>query len=185
MKRKIDLAEPEQIINAIHFIRNQRVILDTDLAKIYEIPTFRLNEAVKRNLKRFPNDFLFRLTSREAAPLTSQFAMSKKGRGGRRTRPYAFTEHGAIMAANILNSKRAIKMSVFVVRAFVKMRAILSRDKGLAEELKKLESKLTGRLDAHELAIVDVLRRLIKLLEPQPSSSLPEPRPKGPIGFQS
>ena len=87
------------------------------------------------------------------------------------------------MAANILHSERAVKMSVFVVRAFVKMRAILSSDKGLAEELKKLEKKLTGRLDAHETAIVDVLRRLIKVLEPPPETAEIE-KPKGPIGFQ-
>ena len=153
---KTDLAKPDQILNAISFIRGQRVILDTDLAQIYGVSVKRLNEQVKRNRQRFPNDFCFQLTLGEAETLRSQIATSK--RGGRRYLPYAFTEHGAIMAANILNSSRAIQMSVFVVRAFVKMRALLSNDKGLAEELKKLESKLTGRLDAHEIAIVDVLR---------------------------
>jgi len=88
------------------------------------------------------------------------------------------------MAANVLNSITAARMSVFVVRAFVKMRTLLSNNKELAEELKKLENKLTGRLDAHEMAIVDVMRWLIKLLEPRPATSLPDLKPKGPIGFQ-
>ena len=182
MKNKTELIKPEKILTAIFFIRGQRVVLDADLAKVYGVPTSRLNEAVKRNLARFPSDFIFRLTKKEQKALISQFAMSKKGRGGRRTRPFAFTEHGAIMAATLLNSERAVEMSVFVVRAFVRMRALLSSNKGLAEELKRLEKKLTGRLDVHETAIVDVLRRLIKLLEPPPSA--PELKPKGPIGFQ-
>lgn len=103
----------ERVDPLIHEIRGEKVILDTDLARLYDIPTFRLNEAVKRNRERFPDDFMFQLTAKESdalraqfatASLTSQIAMSKKGRGGRRTRPYAFTEHGAIMAANVLNS---------------------------------------------------------------------------------
>ena len=155
------------------------------MAQIYGVPVKRLNEQIKRNPRRFPNDFAFRLTSQEVESLRSQIAtLNKMGRGQHRKYiPYAFTEQGAIMAANVLNSVTATRMSVFVVRAFVKMRAMLSSDKGLAEELKKLESKLTGRLDAHEMAIVDVLRRLIKLLEPRPEQTTPE-KPKGPIGFQ-
>jgi hypothetical protein len=184
MKKKTELIKPEQIIDTILFIRGQRVILDTDLAKIYGVPVKRLNEQVKRNLRRFPDDFVFRLTFQEGKSLRSQIAtLNKTGRGRHRKYiPYAFTEPGAIMAANVLNSVTAIRMSVFVVRAFVKMRALLSNDKRLAEELKELEKKLTGRLDVHEIAIVDVLRRLIKLLEPPPAG--PEPKPKGPIGFQ-
>ena len=182
MKKKTGSIKPEQISNAIFSIRNQRMIMDKDLAFIYGVPVKRLNEAVNRNRTRFPEDFIYQLTRQEVRNLRSQFATSSWG--GRRYLPYAFSEHGAIMAANILNSDRAIEMSVFVVRAFVKMRAVLSSNKALAEELRKLESKLTGRLDAHELAIVDILRRLMKLLEPQPIPSLPESKPKGPIGFQ-
>src|SRR5262245_43272698 len=107
--------------NMIVTVRGQKVILDRDLAALYGIPTFRFNEAVKRNRRRFPDDFMFQLTAKELTALTSQFAMSKTGRGGRRTRPYAFTEHGAVMAANVLRSEKAIQMSVFVVRAFVQM----------------------------------------------------------------
>ena len=122
-KRK-QLANVPKLDELIREVRGQKVILDTDLARIYGIPTFRFNEAIKRNRERFPEDFMFRLTVAEFAALTSQFAISKKGRGGRRTLPYAFTEHGAIMAANVLNSPHAVQMSVFVVRAFLKMRAL-------------------------------------------------------------
>ncbi|MFH0984504.1 MAG: ORF6N domain-containing protein [Candidatus Omnitrophota bacterium] len=193
MKKTTALVKPEQIVDALGFIRGQRVILDADLARIYGVPSKRLNEQVKRNQERFPADFAFQLSSQElevlrlqrpaaesTKNLKSQFATSSWG--GRRYLPYAFTEHGAIMAANVLHSSRAVEMSVFVVRAFVKMRSVLSGNKKLAEELKRLEKKLTDRLDAHELAIIDVLRRLIKLFEPVPDG--PEPKPKGPIGFQ-
>jgi hypothetical protein len=111
------------IDSMIIVLRDQRVILDSDLAEIYGIRTFRLNEAVKRNRDRFPDDFMFQMTKEEHDALTSQNAISKKGRGGRRTLPYAFTEHGAVMAANISNSDRAVQMSIFVVRAFIKMPA--------------------------------------------------------------
>jgi phage regulator Rha-like protein len=177
-----DQMTTQAIAASIHIIRGQKVMLDTDLAEIYGIQTFRLNEAVKRHRGRFPKDFMFQLTVSEASALTSQIAMSKKGRGGRRTRPYAFTEHGAIMVANILNSERAVKMSVFVVRAFVRMRSVLSERQDLANQLKALEQKLTKRLNTHEMAIVDVLRRLMVLLEPPPEPSEPL-EPKRRIGF--
>jgi len=106
------LANVFKLDELIREVRGQKVMLDIDLARIYGIPTFRFNEAIKRNRERFPEDFMFRLTAAQFAALTSQFAMSKKGRGGRRTLPYAFTEHGAVMAANILNSPRAVQMSV-------------------------------------------------------------------------
>ena len=111
--------------------------------------------------------------------LTSQTVISN-GRGGRRTLPYAFTEHGAIMAATVLNSPRAVQMSVFVVRAFVAMRAALSDTAALARKLAALEREVKARLDGHDAAIVDVLRRFLEILDPPP---LPEPPPKPPIGF--
>ena len=111
--------------------------------------------------------------------MTSQIAMSNKKRGGRRTLPYAFTEHGAIMAANVLNSKRAVQMSVFVVRAFITMRKTLSTNKELLETLRLLEKKLTKRLDVHESAIVGVLQRVMDIIDPPPE---PEPK-RRPIGF--
>ncbi len=170
----------ENIGSLIHTIRGQRVILDFDLARIFGVPTFRFNEAVKRNRKRFPSDFLFQLTRGEHSILISQIAISSS-HGGRRKLPYAFTENGAIMAANVLNSPEAVRMSVFVVRAFIKMRDLLGGTKELARQLADLEKKLTARLDEHEVAIVEVLRRVMEILDPPP---LPEP-PRRQIGFHA
>ena len=180
MRPKKTILQPIHIDSLIQLLRDERVILDTHLARVYGIPTFRLNEAVKRNRDRFPDDFMFQLTKDEHDSLTSQSAMSKKrGRGGRRTPPYAFTEHGAVMAANILNSERAVQMSIFVVRAFLRMRQTLARNRALTDKLNELENKLTSRLDVHEKAIVYVLGELRKLMEP---AQLPEPK-RHPIGF--
>jgi len=169
------------ITSAIHTIRGQKVILDSDLARIYGVSTKVLNQAVKRNLKRFPADFLLRLSSDELANLRSQIVTSSL-HGGQRYLPYAFTEHGAIMAANVLNSPEAVRMSVFVVRAFVKMRELLGGTKELAKQLANLEKKLTARLDGHESAIVEVLQRLMNILDPPPTPPEPE-TPKRRIGF--
>src|SRR5947208_2663911 len=181
----------EQIDGMIRTIRGVRVMLDRDLAKIYGVPTFRFNEAIKRNRHRFPTDFMFQLTRAEFDSLTSQIAMSKPenssqnamsktGRGGRRTLPYAFTEHGALQAANVLRSPRAVQMSVFVIRAFVKMRETLLGTHELARKLAALEEKLTARLDMHEAAIVQVLREVMQILNPP---SPPPAPPKPHIGF--
>ena len=176
----VNRSVPPVIDNMILTIRGQKVILDRDLAALYGVPTFRFNEAVKRNRKRFPDDFMFQLTSEERAALTSQIAMSKIGRGGRRTLPYAFTEHGAVMAANILHSDKAIQMSVFVVRAFVKMRAMITTQKDLAGKLAALERSLTSRLNIHERVISDIIQQIMSLLNPPP----PEPDPpRKQIGF--
>ncbi|MBI1803335.1 MAG: ORF6N domain-containing protein [Ignavibacteriae bacterium] len=167
----------------ISTVRGERVILDTDLAAIYGVPTFRFNEAVKRNRHRFPEDFRFQLTQEEwktIQALRSQNAILNSGRGKhRKYLPHAFTEHGAVMAANILNSQRAVQMSIFVVRAFIKMRETFATNKALMEKLNELEKKLTGRLDTHERAIVYVLEEIKKLMQPP---ILPEPK-RRPIGF--
>ena len=132
-------ARVERIVRRIYVIRSQRVVLDTHLAELYEVPTFRLNEAVKRNSNRFPDDFMFQLTAEEAQSLTSQFAMSKPtGRGGRRTLPYAFTEHGVAMLSSVLNSERAVQMNIFIIRAFVKLREVLATNKALAQRIDQL-----------------------------------------------
>ena len=165
----------------IRLARGQRVILDSDLARIYGVSTKRLNEAVKRNADRFPLDFMFRLTTDEAELYRrsrSQIATLKRGQNIKYL-PYAFTEHGAIMAANVLNSPRAVQMSVFVVRAFVKMREVLAQNKELAAKLTELERKLTDRLNDHEKAIVQILDEIKKLMEPPPA---PEPK-RRQIGF--
>jgi len=172
MKGK-SLIPVEAIEQRIFLIRRQRVILDADLARIFGVPTFRLNEAIKRNRERFPEDFMFQLTPEERADLTSQIAISKKGRGGRRSLPFAFTEHGVLMAANILKSDRAVRMSVQVVRAFVKLREMLASHKELAQKLRELEQRIANH-DTDIQAIVSAIRQLM---------APPEPPPKRRIGF--
>jgi len=179
MKREIVDYTMDDITTLIVTVRGKRVILDRDLATLYGVPTFRFNEAVKRNRNRFPEDFMFQLTGDEAACLTSQIAMSKSRRGGRRTLPYAFTEHGTVMAANILRSPKAVQMSVFVVRAFIRMRQMLVEQRGLARKLAELEEELTARLDIHETAIHEILGQIKRLLSSPPEPELPKRR----IGF--
>ncbi len=116
---------PERVDESIVQVRGQRIILDADLARVYGVPTKALNQAMKRNRGRFPLDFCFRLTPAESANLRSQFVTSRAHWGGRRTHPLAFTEHGAVMAASVLNSARAVQMSVFVVRAFLRLRGLV------------------------------------------------------------
>jgi phage regulator Rha-like protein len=174
MNTNNDLAVPARIENAIFFIRGHRVMLDLDLASLYGVPIKRLNEQVKRNSGRFPKDFMFRLTPREAQAtlsLRSQNATLKSGRGRhRKYLPYVFTEHGALMAANILNSPRAVTMSVHVVRAFVRMRELLGQNHELAAKLAELDRRLTKRLDRHEQAIIRLLTDIRRLTaEPPPA----------------
>lgn len=176
MKTASSSAEPPQreaqnIPAMIRWVRGQQVILDSDLAALYGVPTFRFNEAVKRNRKRFPSDFMFRLTKKEWTVLTSQFAMSKPGRGGRRTLPMAFTEHGALMAANILSSDRAVAMSIEVIRAFVRFRALLATHAELARKLVSLEKKY----DAQFRVVFDAIRQLMA----------PPAKAKREIGFHT
>ena len=173
----------ERLGGLIYEIRGQKVMLDSDLARLYSVPTFRLNEAVKRNRDRFPEDFTFQLTRQEFADLISQIAISRSGHGGRRKLPWVFTEHGAIMAANVLNSPRAAQMGVFVVRAFVKMRAVLSDNRELARKLAALEKELKDRLGVHEAAIVTILQRVMDIIDPPALPEPPSPPKKG-IGFQ-
>ena len=157
----------------ILLLRGQKVILDADLAQLYGVATKVLNQAIKRNIERFPEDFMFQLTDGESAALRSQIVTSKEGRGGRRYAPYAFTEHGAIMAASVLNTEQAVKVSVYVVRAFVKLREMLSTHKQLAQKLAELERGLQKH-DHQILALVEAIRQL---MEPPP-----EPKRK-PIGY--
>jgi len=171
----------------IFTIRGQKVILDMELAKIYGVTTKAFNQAVKRNRRKFPRDFMFRLMAEEYEELRSQFATSNRSQivtGSQKHRdpryiPYAFTEHGAVMAATILRSDRAIQMSVFVVRAFIRMRQMLIEQRGLARKLAELEKELTARLDVHEAAIDEILRQIRRLLS---SPQEPQP-PKRRIGF--
>ena len=168
-----DMTRPQEIVaveNAIHLVRGQRVMLDSDLAAFYGVTTKRLNEQLKRNRQRFPNDFVFQLTAGELASLRSQFATSKKG--GRRYRPWVFTEHGAIMLASVLNSEVAVEASVRVVRAFVRMREMISANAELAAKFSQLER----RLDSHDEAIAQLFAAIRQLL-------VPVPKQKREIGF--
>ena len=166
----------------IYEIRGQRVMLDSDLARIYGVPTKAFNQAVKRNVDKFPADFMFRLTAKEVGSLRhsrSQVVTLKRGQNIKYL-PYVFTEHGALQAANVLRSPRAVQMSVFVVRAFLKMRALLGDKRDLAQKLASLEKELKKRLDVHEAVIVTILQRVMDIIDPP---ALPAPPPKPRIGF--
>jgi hypothetical protein len=166
------LAPVERIENAILVIRGQKVILDESLAALYGVTTKRLNEQLKRNVGRFPPDFMFRLTEDEHANLRSRFATSSEGWGGRRYPPLVFTEHGAIMAASVLHSPRAIEMSVLVVRAFVKLRALMAAHRQQGIKLDELEKKLSTH-DRQIVVLFDAIRGLMA----------PTMKPKRRIGF--
>jgi hypothetical protein len=176
----------DALSDRIHLVRGQRVMLDSDLAELYGVTTKRFNEQVKRNIERFPSDFMFQLVEDEDEslrsqfvtlntddPLRSQIATLKPGRGQhRKYLPYVFTEHGAIMAASVLNSPRAVEMSVFVVRAFVKLRALLASSRELSERLDELERKLSPH-DQAIAGLIDAIRQL---------TATPA-KPSRPIGF--
>jgi phage regulator Rha-like protein len=147
-------------------LRGHKVILDSDLAELYGVPVKRLNEQVKRNRERFPDDFVFQVSVEELESLRSQNATSNPGRGGRRYAPYAFTEHGAIMAATVLNSERAVEMSLFVVRAFVHLREMLATNEKLAAKIDELEQ----RLDVHDASLQDLLEAIRQLMLPDPAT---------------
>ena len=169
---KDELALPSEAIERrILLVQGQKVLLDSDLARLYGVTTKRLNEQVKRNIERFPADFMFQLSTEENEVLRSQFATLETGRGRhRKYRPYVFSEHGAIMAASVLNTPRAIKVSVYVVRAFIKLREALATHKDLARKLEELENKY----DAQFRTVFDAIRQL---MGPPPGSK------KRRIGF--
>ena len=169
-RKKAVLVPLEHISQSVLLLRGQRVLLDADLAALYSVETRRLNEQVRRNRARFPADFIFELTKEEFANLKSQFATSSWG--GRRKRPLAFTEHGAIMAATVLNSPRAVEMTIHVVRAFLELRNLLASNRQLAEKFAQLERKVAS----HDRAIVDIVKAIRQLMHP------PLPK-KRPIGF--
>jgi len=158
------------VVGRITVIRGQRVMLDADLAELYGAETRRLNEQVRRNRAKFPSDFIFQLTDDEFKNLKSQFATSSWG--GTRKLPFVFTEHGAIMAATVLNSPRAVEMSVFVVRAFVQFRGILTTHKELAAKFEELEQ----RVSQHDQALFELMQAIKSLMTP------PAPK-KRSIGF--
>lgn len=185
MKSKTGLMLVPDIESLIHTARSRRVILDTDLARLYGVPTKRLNEQYRRNIDRFPEDFAFQLTPEEWAVLRSQIAnlapvenlrsqnATSSGHGGRRYVPAVFTEHGALMAANILNSPRAVAVSVYVIRAFVKMREEVAANAAILRRLAEIDKTLL----VHDVTLRKILQKLRPLLEPPPQPPKPE------IGF--
>ncbi len=160
----------EMIEKKILLIRGHKVMLDSDLAMLYEVETFNLNKAVKRNIDRFPEDFMFQLTKEEAGSLRFQFGISKtEGRGGRRYLPYVFTEQGVAMLSTVLNSKRAVKVNIEIMRTFVRLRQMLASNAELARKLADMEKKY----DAQFKVVFDAIRQLM-------SPAVPK---KGKIGF--
>lgn len=163
----------EAIAGHILLIRNHKVLLDADLAELYDVPTKVLVQAVKRNLDRFPEDFMFQLNAEEWEALRSQIVTSNAGRGGRRYAPYAFTEQGVAMLSTVLSSPRAIAVNIEIMRAFVRLRETLASNKELAAKLEELERKLK----THDQAIAGILDAIRQLMAP------PDPKSKRPIGF--
>ncbi len=193
MKKKTMSQAVADFRNLIVQVRGVPVILDSDLAKAYGVTTGALNQAVKRNRERFPDEFVFLVKPQEVKNLISQTVISSytpmlsqtvtaSQHGGRRKDVYAFTEHGAIMAAMVLSSPQAVQMSVFVVQAFVAMRSMLLNQGDLAKKLADLERTLTERLDTHEHAISDIIQQIMLLLSPPQATETEEP-PRLRIGF--
>lgn len=175
MKREELLIPDELVISKIYYIREQKVMLDSDLADLYGIDTRRLNEQVNRNIDRFPEDFMFRLNENEFHALMSQIATSK--RGGRRKLPYVFTEHGVLMLSSVLNSKQAIQVNIQVMRIFTRIRQMLADNTEIRLEVEKIKNKLDNQDKNMEI----VFRYLDELLEKQDQPNPPRKR----IGFKT
>jgi len=172
MAQERSLIPTDRIEKAILIIRGQKVMLDRDLASLYQVPTSHLNRAVKRNLERFPDDFMIRLTKEEVDRLRCQFGISKsKTRGGRRYLPFAFTEQGVAMLSSVLRSQRAIQVNIEIMRAFVRLREILATHKDLARKLEEMERKY----DSQFKIVFEAIRQLM--------TPPPEPEKKKRIGF--
>ncbi len=180
-KQQEAAVQVEQIARSIVMLRGQKVLLDADLATLYGAETRVLVQAVKRNLDRFPEDFMFQLTNQEFSNLISQPVMSSWG--GRRKRPYAFTEQGVAMLSSVLNSPRAIAVNIEIMRAFVRLRAMLGANKEVARKLERLEHQLElhdGKLTTHDEAIAAVLSAIRELMAPPEAETPPK---KQRIGF--
>ncbi len=166
----------EHITQSIVVLRGQKVLLDAQLAALYGVATKALLQAVRRNRERFPHDFMVRLTGAEWSALRSQFVTSNAQRGGRRYLPYGFTEQGVAMLSSVLKSNRAIAVNIQIMRAFVRMRALLASNKELASRLDELEARLEKRLTSHDRTIATILSAIRQLM-------IPSPPKRRPIGF--
>jgi phage regulator Rha-like protein len=169
----VELVTLKVIENKIYVIRGKKVMLDRDLAALYEVETKVLNQAVKRNFSRFPEDFMFQLTSEEAEALRSQFVTSNIGRGGRRYFPYAFTENGVAMLSTVLSSERAIQINIQIMRAFVRMKNIVADNTDLRKAIEHIER----RLDVHDQQIKIAFAALKSILQPDPKPETPPQLP--------
>ena len=165
-----------RIARQILVIRGQKVMIDADLAALYDVPTKRLNQQVKRNAERFPQDFVFQLSRTERDEVVANCDHLERLKFSP-TMPFAFTEHGALMAASVLNTPRAVEVSLYVVRAFVELREVLATHKELAKRLDELESRLGRKLATHDRAITGILEAIRQLMAP------PAPAKKRRIGF--
>ena len=163
---------PGLIDRRIYLIRGQKVMLDSDLAELYQVTTGNLNLAVRRNGSRFPPDFMFQLTKEEAESLLLQTARAKTGRGGRQTPPYAFSERGVAMLSSVLNSERAVQMNILIIRAFVKMRELLATHKDLARKIDQLEAnqKQHSRTQQQHSIILEAVVKDIQKLKYPPTT---------------
>jgi hypothetical protein len=170
--RVTQLVPVEQVERLIHLARGEKVLLDADLARLYGVETKTLNRAVKRNQSRFPQDFMFQLTTEEAVALRCQIGTSKAGRGGRRYLPYAFTEQGVAMLSSVLRSERAVQVNVAIMRAFVSLRRMLATNETFAHKLAELERKIEGH-DTSIRTLFDAIREL----------AAPPARPRREIGY--
>ena len=173
-KRKSKTTVPaKQIERSIHVVRGQRVMLDADLAGLYEVTTSALNQAVKRNAERFPEDFAFQLTQQEFTALISQIVTSKVGRGGRRKRPWVFTEHGVAMLSSVLRSPKAVQVNIEIMRAFVRLRRLMATPGELVEQL----TRLAQTVELHDEQIAGIIEVLRQMMEKPPD------KPTRRIGF--
>ena len=170
-----DLLVPEKIAPLVQFLRGEKVLLDSDLAGLYGVTTGNLNKAVKRNLDRFPPDFMFQLTSAEAENLRFQFGSSSSKPGGRRYLPYAFTEQGVAMLSSVLSSPRAVAVNIAIMRTFVQLRRLMDSNRDLARKIESLEKKY----DTQFRVVFDAIKRLIA------AHNVPKAKPRREIGFHA
>ncbi len=172
-KKQNEIVAEDRILQFILFIRGEKVIMDSDLARLYGVETRQLNQQVRRNFDKFPTDFMFQLTKEEFVNLKSQIVTSSSGWGGRRKPPLVFTEHGALQAANVLNSSQANKMSVFIIRAFVRLREMALTNEKLARKVDQLEHRASD----HDEILMELIKEIRKLVDG------PKPGKKQSIGF--
>ncbi len=170
MKKSLDVIPVERLAQAIYFIRGAKVMLDSDLADLYAVPTRTLLQAVKRHAERFPKDFMFQLAPQEFAILRSQIVISSLTHGGRRHRPFVFTEQGVAMLSSVLNSERAVQVNIAIMRTFIKLREVMATNQDLARKFNELEARVGG----HDEQLAEILEAIRQLIAPPAEDSKKE-----------